>query len=156
YILFAVLTWIAQPLFNLLLRLDRFGKHALSRDQVVASNWLAACLLAALLTATVWITAGTPLGGSSGLGTPLPELEFAALAFLLLVVPVCATFKCPWGWPRWLMAAITGALALLGLGSVAMVSSARWLPEGPEIRQRIQSGFSVFSTFVVGVLLTSV
>jgi hypothetical protein len=49
---FVLLTWIAEPLFNLLLRLDRFGRHALSREQIVASNWLGADLavgLAALL-----------------------------------------------------------------------------------------------------------
>ena len=39
---FLVLTWIASPLFNLLLRLNRFGRLALSRDQRIASSWIGA------------------------------------------------------------------------------------------------------------------
>src|SRR5262249_45363590 len=31
YAVFALMTWIAAPLFNLLLRLDRYGRYALSR-----------------------------------------------------------------------------------------------------------------------------
>jgi hypothetical protein len=37
-LLFVVMTWVADPLFNLMRRLDRFGRLALSREQVVASN----------------------------------------------------------------------------------------------------------------------
>src|SRR5262249_28741674 len=50
---FVLLTWTASPLFNLMLRFNRFGRLALSREQVVASNWLAACLL---ITAAVFVT----------------------------------------------------------------------------------------------------
>src|SRR4051812_22930037 len=51
---FALLTWVADPLFNLLLRLNRFGRLALSRPQVVASNWLGGWLV---LTAGIFIAA---------------------------------------------------------------------------------------------------
>lgn len=44
YVTFALMTWIADPLFNLLLRLNRFGRLALSREQVVAANFLGACI----------------------------------------------------------------------------------------------------------------
>ena len=46
YIGFAVMTWLADPLFNLLLRLNRFGRLALSRKQVVSSNCIGLLLLA--------------------------------------------------------------------------------------------------------------
>ena len=38
YALFAILTWTAPHLFNLLLRLDKYGRYALSRDQVMGAN----------------------------------------------------------------------------------------------------------------------
>ena len=41
YIAAALLTWTADPLFNLLLRVNRFGRLALSDEQRIASSWLA-------------------------------------------------------------------------------------------------------------------
>ncbi len=38
---FVYLTWTAQPLFNLLLRLDRFGRYVLTADERRASTWFA-------------------------------------------------------------------------------------------------------------------
>jgi hypothetical protein len=29
-----VMSWVADPLFNLMLRLNRYGKHILKRDQI--------------------------------------------------------------------------------------------------------------------------
>jgi tetratricopeptide (TPR) repeat protein len=49
YFAFFILSWIADPLFNLLLRLHPFGKHALSRKEVMASNCVGGLLLAALV-----------------------------------------------------------------------------------------------------------
>src|SRR5439155_8849364 len=48
YFGFVLLTWLAPSFFNLLLRLDRFGRYALSRDQVRGANLLAACLAVVL------------------------------------------------------------------------------------------------------------
>src|SRR5262245_61858588 len=44
YLMFGVTVWIADPLFNLLLRLDRFGRLALTPAQVTASTWVGLCL----------------------------------------------------------------------------------------------------------------
>ncbi|MDH7569696.1 MAG: tetratricopeptide repeat protein, partial [Armatimonadota bacterium] len=46
YALFALLSWTADPLFNLLLRLNPYGRLALSREQIAASNWVGGVLLA--------------------------------------------------------------------------------------------------------------
>jgi hypothetical protein len=43
-----VLVCVAQPLFDLVLRLDREGRRALTAELEQASNWSALCLLAAL------------------------------------------------------------------------------------------------------------
>ncbi|HEV3167476.1 MAG TPA: tetratricopeptide repeat protein [Isosphaeraceae bacterium] len=107
---FLVLTWIADPLFNLLLRLNRFGRLTLSREQIVASNWLGGFLLAALasLVASIALAAFAP--------RPAVRLLMVALELGLLVLPVSATFKCQAGWPRWVMAAFTLGLTLCGPG----------------------------------------
>ena len=51
YLVFAFLTWTAKPLFNVLLRLDPIGRYALSRQQIVASNWVGSSFGLALATA---------------------------------------------------------------------------------------------------------
>lgn len=50
YIAFALLTWVGYPLFNLMLRLNRFGRHALSKDQVLGSNVFGLMLLTTLVS----------------------------------------------------------------------------------------------------------
>ena len=46
---FLLLTWISSPLFNLLLRFNRFGRLALSREQRIESSWIGGCFLLAAL-----------------------------------------------------------------------------------------------------------
>jgi len=48
YIAFVLLTWIADPVFDLLLRLNKFGRLALSQDQLKASNLVGIALFSAL------------------------------------------------------------------------------------------------------------
>ncbi|MCW3060850.1 MAG: Tetratricopeptide 2 repeat protein [Capsulimonas sp.] len=68
YILFVVLTWTAQPLFDLLLRLDPAGRIALTRNQVAASSWVGLCLLCAIGSALLWLATNSswPLIGVIG------------------------------------------------------------------------------------------
>jgi tetratricopeptide (TPR) repeat protein len=106
YILFCLLTWLATPLFNLLLRLDPFGRLALSREETVASNWVGACLLLAVL--------GAAAGALSGTGT----LLWSGVGLFALLIPLAATFECRPGWPRASMGAYTASLA--GLGAAAL------------------------------------
>jgi tetratricopeptide (TPR) repeat protein len=51
YIFVVFGTWIANPLSNLVLRLNPFGRLALNRVEKVASNIVAACLVAAVMGA---------------------------------------------------------------------------------------------------------
>lgn len=101
YVAFVYLGWTARPLFNLLLRLDRAGRYALTRDQVVASNWFGASLLVALAS----------VGGA--LATGRASLWFLAAAFVALTVPLSATFgRRPENGRLWL-AIYTAALTLI-------------------------------------------
>ena len=54
-LLFLLLTWIADPLFNLFLRFDSAGRHALSPRQRAASNYLVALVVALVAIAVAAI-----------------------------------------------------------------------------------------------------
>ena len=108
YWLFVYLTWTADPLFNLLLRLHPDGRHALSREQVVASNWVGASALLALLSLVALVV------------TRQPWLGTAFILFGALVIPLAGTFQCAPGWPRRAMAGYTLVLFATGVGSLAL------------------------------------
>lgn len=99
YLAFVLLTWVADPLFNLLLRLDRFGRLALSHEQVQASNWFGAVLG---LTLAVLAAAAVTRSG---------DLLLVGLGVAALILPVTATFRCRPGWPRRTMAGYTALIA---------------------------------------------
>ncbi len=120
FALFAFLTWTGRPLFALVLRLDRFGRLALSREEIAASNWVGACLLATLLSGAAVVLAVIPTGLW---GWPLLSLPFLAfsLASLLLMMPVAGVFRVKSGWRRGILTTYTlflviTALVMLGFG----------------------------------------
>jgi len=93
-----------------LLRLNRFGRLALSREQIVASNWIGSCILLALLA----------LVGCLFFSFDSPFV-LAALVFGLLVIPLAGTFRCAVGWPRNTMALYTGTMAAAGLSGLLLL-----------------------------------
>ena len=105
YIVFAVITWIGYPLFNLLLFLDKFGRLALSDDQRKGAMTLGGVLLSALLLCG----ASFVLPGEAWL------LGEAALKVALLALPTSAIFNCAAGTPRRAMLGISAAVALLAV-----------------------------------------
>ncbi|HYG33543.1 MAG TPA: tetratricopeptide repeat protein, partial [Clostridia bacterium] len=109
YFAFVILTWTADPLFNLILRLNRFGRLVLTREQVVASNWVGGCILLALVSLASFILGGPPYS------------LMAALIFGCLIMPLAGTFSCSIGWPRKVMTAYTGGMALLGLAALLLL-----------------------------------
>jgi hypothetical protein len=125
YVAFAISTWIASLLFNLLLRFNRFGRHALSADQRLGSTCVGLLVLHALLALTVWLATGSGLA------------KLAMAYFGLLLLPVSAIFNCDRGWPRWsitaytlILAALTPAFLLAETGR-AMSSPAGWNVRSP-------------------------
>ena len=109
-VLFVAITWVADPLFNLVLRLDRFGRLALSREQVVASNWIGVCVACAVVGLIAFVLTRNPAG------------LIGAISAGLLMVPVSATFQCPPGWRRGIMALYTGVLAALVVRGTALTA----------------------------------
>jgi len=59
YFAFCLMTWIADPLFNLLLRSHPIGRIALTRRQTEAANWFGGSLLLALLSLSAWLVLKT-------------------------------------------------------------------------------------------------
>ena len=111
YAIFALLTWIADPIFNLLLRLDRYGKHALSSEQRIGSAVfgldLAIALAAGVTALVTWLVGG-------------PEILFvlalvATIVFGVALIPVSVIWKCQAGWPRWTMGMYSLGFIAFGL-----------------------------------------
>lgn len=126
YVVFVWLTWAAQPLFNLVLRLNRYGRLALSDAERGESTWVGACVAAGLFCAAL-----SPFVADSMLWL------LGAGMFAFLVLPVTAPYKCPRGWPRAVMVAFALVMAAVGIsafGAGVMVdtlprSQARqWVP----------------------------
>lgn len=103
YMAFAILTWTADPLFNLVLRTNRFGRLALSRQQIVASNWIGAAVAVALGAVGVflWTWDRGALWTAIGAG--------------IFMMPLSAVFKIAEGVPRVLMAVYTALLGQVGI-----------------------------------------
>jgi len=117
YLAFVILTWISVPLFDLMLRLSRFGRHALSRNQIACSNWLM-LLMAAGLAGIAAVIAGYPF----------PAMPFA-LTCAALVIPLQATFHGGMTTDR-RMGWITLGLAAALIGVVAMWYRPTGAPDG--------------------------
>lgn len=144
YVVFAAMTWLADPLFNLLLRLNRFGRLTLSRKQTIASNVIGSLLLAALAALTVWLARG-------GVG-------WLALAVVLAVMllPVSGTFKTPDGWPRVVMIVACGVLGVMGLTAAGLMLWIGAEPTDPVQKGMLGMVLSLFQAFTYGVLIATI
>jgi tetratricopeptide (TPR) repeat protein len=107
YLAFAALTWLAYPIFNLMLRLHPLGKHALSREQIWGANCVGSCLGLGILMLIVALVGNWPWAWA------------LAIVFGALALPAAGVFACDAGKPRNIMAAITIGLALVGFATAA-------------------------------------
>ena len=127
------MTWLAGPLFNLILRVDRFGRYALSKDQIHAAN----CVGLAILLAVASLIAFAINRDGTWL--------LFALVFGLLLIPASSVFRCAPGWPRLAMAGLAVAFALFGI-TVGTLELMRNSPHAVSVDVREQ----LFHTFVFG------
>ncbi len=143
YITFAVLTWTAYPMFNLLLRLNRFGRLALTPAQTVESNWVGASFLLALIS----------LGGCLVAGFNSPWVVSLAV-FGLLLLPLSGLFRCSEGWPRVTMLVVVVGLFLVGSGAVGFVWKA-FLGDAAVAEATAKRGFALLGFFSLGILIST-
>ena len=109
YLVFAWLTWTAEPLFNLLLRVNRFGRLALSREQIVASNWVGGFVALALASFGTWLATGNFVAA------------LGAAYSAAMVIPIAASFKAHEGWPRVCLTIYTILLGVTALSAVLLL-----------------------------------
>ncbi len=114
YYFFSLLTWTARPLFALTLRFDRLGRLALPREDVVASNWVAACLLVA--------------GSSTILGMVLwyPAFLVLVAVALAMVLPISGVFRCDPGIGRAILTVYSVLLGCLGVAAFVFALVGSW------------------------------
>ena len=139
YLLFVFLTWTADPLFNLLLRMNKFGRMVLNREEIVASNWVGAFVAIALVSLAL---------GVAGWG----GFSMGALVFGFSVLPLAAVFKCQPGWPRFAMSAYTVIVTSAGIAGIAMMLAGGEAPSAEtEPAKSIRT--LLFAVFFVGIIL---
>lgn len=139
YVAFALLTWLAGPLFDLALFLHPMGRHALDDDGRARAKLVGSALGVAV--------------GAAGLGFVLPDdLDLLLLALIsgLLSIPLSTVHACSPGWPRKTMAAVVGTLGLLG--------SAGWIVLGvvtpPEDSALEAIALRALGLFFIGIFLS--
>jgi tetratricopeptide (TPR) repeat protein len=136
-------TWLADPLMNLVMRFDRYGRHALTDDQRRQSNLVGGCLLvAAGMFISEW---------QLGLG------HVPSLMCLLLSLPLASIHDSAVGWPRRVSSLVGGVFALM-----AAYATAVWYVIGlgpkddtaltPLLDGLVAGGFLVVPVFFLGVL----
>ncbi len=109
YLVFVYLSWTGTTLFNLLLRLDRFGRLVLSETQVRIANVVGGLFLLALLAfAFGWFTDN--------------ELAIvAAIWAALMVIPLAATLNRV-GRSRIILGIYTAGLGIIGLAGLVVAA----------------------------------
>lgn len=106
YLLFVMMSWIMQPLFNTLLRFHPFGRYLLSRKEVWASQLIAGAIVAGALVGLIAMS----LHG---------HFAIAVLPFLFgvfLTIPLSIPFQTSVRWATATAAAIAVVFSLLFLG----------------------------------------
>ena len=107
YALFALSTWLLVPISNLFLRLNKFGRYALDRDETLSSTWTGISLGVSVLAFV-----GFFFTGLSGL------LALGVLGFVMMI-PLSSMLGGKKR-SRSLLRIGTVFLALIGLASVAI------------------------------------
>jgi tetratricopeptide (TPR) repeat protein len=132
-------SWMANPMFNLLLRLDREGRHALSETQIRETNLFGGVLALGIVCALAgWV-----------FDVDLLLLAGVGCGFLLL--PLACTFAVQRGWPRTVMVMGSATLALMG---AAIVGGAA-LAEFGDNQQAFDFSMGLIAPFLWGCVLST-
>ena len=135
-----VLSGLASPLFDVILRADPLGRDSLSDDQRRGANLLILNLVLPLpvLLLALWL--------GNGLGIVVWIL------LTMTALPSSVIFRCAPGWPRWAMTAIT--LGVLGVLAPLLTSAFIQQPDWSVKQLRAWITASVYSLIIAQVLAT--
>lgn len=107
YAVFAISTWVLVPISNLFLRLNKYGRYALDRDETISSTWTGVALLTSVLGLIAWLV--TDLSGF---------LALAGFGFLMMI-PLGSMLNAPKR-KRGILKVAAVFLGVLGALSVAL------------------------------------
>ena len=108
YMVFAALTWIGSPLMDLFLRLNRYGRHLLSREQVITSNFIGLLTLGAIVGLVLGVIYGTF------------AFYWMAIVCGFSMPSIASVQHCETGWPRRAMIGIAITVFSLGMFTIAL------------------------------------
>lgn len=110
YVLFVIMSWLAVPAFNLVLRFNKFGKHALSPVQRSSAHWFGGLLGLALAFGVGWILTNHGL------------FKFGGIYFGLAIFPVAMTTSTEHDAHRRRLWIYTGMLLAVGLAGFPIMA----------------------------------
>ena len=140
YLAFVLFTWLAQPIFNLLLRAHPIGRHAIAPSDRLETNFFAGIiLLAVTLFGLSWLPAFDGAG-------------YVGIVTILLAVPLHVTFLCSAGWPRWVMISVTVVMTLL----LALSGSMFVLAIRHNSEAEMDASLGYFMLFAYGLLFSMI
>jgi hypothetical protein len=138
YVVFAVSTWLMQPITNLLLRLNPYGRLVLSWSETLAANLVGGCIAIGAIAGAISLATG----GTRSWGT-------LAIASLLMLIPVSGAFRA-FDTRAWRPLLIT-MLALAALGVTAVVVAFLGLPGAVPMLVTLGAASALF-TWVASIL----
>jgi len=98
---FILMTWVANPIFNLLLRFDRVGRHALTRRDIRQTNFLIGNFVVVGFFVFLWLYG-------------VPGMLIAVLFSAMMIIPVMTTTGRTDLKPLLILGTYTLALVLVG------------------------------------------
>src|SRR5262245_43547873 len=101
YLIFVFLSWTSDPLSNLLLRLNRYGRLLLTKEQIAASNLVGGLLLTAAVSVVIAVM------------TAHKTAIIAAAGCVMLIIPVAGSFGIEKPRPRKVMFIYTGVMGFM-------------------------------------------
>ncbi|HKQ75389.1 MAG TPA: tetratricopeptide repeat protein [Blastocatellia bacterium] len=141
YLIFVFLSWTSAPLSNLMLRLNRYGRLLLTKEEIMASNLVGGLLLtgaaSVIIAALTW----------------RPPAIIAAVGCIMITIPVAGSFSIEKPKPRKAMFIYTGVMGLLLVAGflLALIGSDLYLALIPFF----VLGFMVFSLIANGINMRS-
>ena len=136
-----LLSGLASPLFDVLLRLDPVGEKSLDDDQRRGADLLLFNLLAPL-----------PLLAWFALTNNGPGIV-ASILLTMTSLPSSAIYRCAAGWPRWSMIGIT--LAVIAMIAPLLFAALFDIPGWPDADRSNWIKFSVYALIVAQVFATT-
>lgn len=105
YIAFALFTWLAAPLSNLLLRLNAYGRYLLTEEEIKSSNLVGVSLTVSLAMFGAWFV------------TPQPFLLLGGILFAALMIPLSTVFAAGYPRGRRTLQLYAAAMTLVAIGA---------------------------------------